>query len=189
MSAYHLRRPLILSTTTTTYIHTDTLQFKPGENREKMTTTTSAVKLLARRSQDRGHANHQWLQSYHTFSFANYHHYDFNGFSSLKVINEDRVQPSTGFPQHSHNNFEIFSYIVTGELEHKDSLGNLEIMKQGAIQMTSAGTGISHSEYNRNTTLPVHFLQVWISPAANGLKPQYYNRCVPFITSLFLIER
>lgn len=138
--------------------------------------TKSALKIVPRRSAARGHAHHGWLKSYHTFSFASYYDPQFEAWGPLRVINEDRVEPGTGFGTHRHQEFEIWSYVVDGELEHRDSMGNLEIMKRGDIQMTSAGTGISHSEYNRNPTKPVHFLQIWGLPSQSRLKPKYYNR-------------
>ncbi|KAG9307056.1 hypothetical protein G9A89_016884 [Geosiphon pyriformis] len=133
-------------------------------------------KLIPRRSEDRGYANHGWLDTHHTFSFANYYHPDFQGFGSLRVINEDIVAPSEGFGTHSHREFEIFSYIISGELEHRDSMGNIEILKRGDVQFTSAGTGISHSEYNIHKTLPVHFLQIWVKPDTSNLKPEYHTK-------------
>ncbi|GAA5959040.1 hypothetical protein JCM3765_006319 [Sporobolomyces pararoseus] len=136
----------------------------------------SALKIVPRRSATRGHANHGWLKTYHTFSFASYYDHNYEQFGSLRVINEDRVEPAEGFGKHSHREFEIFSYIVSGELEHRDSMGNLEIMKEGDVQMTSTGTGISHSEYNRNPSKPVHFLQIWAKPNQSSLPPKYYNR-------------
>ncbi|KAL8279968.1 hypothetical protein RQP46_007549 [Phenoliferia psychrophenolica] len=138
--------------------------------------TASALKLTPRRSPARGHANHGWLRSYHTFSFASYQDHKFDHFGPLRVINEDSVTPGEGFGTHSHREFEIFSYVISGELEHKDSLGGLEILKRGDIQMTSTGTGISHSEYNRNTKENVHFLQIWALPNKSGLSPKYYAR-------------
>ncbi|GAA5973634.1 hypothetical protein JCM11641_005054 [Rhodosporidiobolus odoratus] len=139
-------------------------------------TTGAAFKIVPRRSATRGHANHNWLKSYHTFSFASYYDANFDHWGPLRVINEDRVEPGEGFGRHSHREFEIWSYIVDGELEHKDSMGNLEIMKRGDIQMTCTGTGIAHSEYNRNTEKQVHFLQIWGLPNKSGLPPKYYNR-------------
>ncbi|GAA5891871.1 hypothetical protein JCM5296_003256 [Sporobolomyces johnsonii] len=136
----------------------------------------SALKIVPRRSGARGHANHGWLKTYHTFSFASYYDHNYEAWGPLRVINEDRVEPGTGFGLHHHREFEIWSYIVSGELEHKDSMGNLEIMKRGDIQMTSAGTGIGHSEYNRNSEKQVHFLQIWGLPNKSGLAPKYYNR-------------
>ncbi|BGP13352.1 hypothetical protein JCM10213_005802 [Rhodosporidiobolus nylandii] len=136
----------------------------------------TALKIVPRRSAARGHAHHGWLKTYHTFSFASYFDANFDHWGPLRVINEDRVEPGEGFGRHNHREFEIWSYIVDGELEHKDSMGNLEIMKRGDIQMTSAGTGIAHSEYNRNTEKQVHFLQIWGLPRQSGLQPKYYNR-------------
>ncbi|RIB14620.1 pirin domain-containing protein [Gigaspora rosea] len=132
-----------------------------------------SAQLVVRKSEDRGYANHGWLDTHHTFSFASYYDYDFQGFGSLKVINEDIVQPATGFGAHPHREFEIFSYIISGELQHKDSMGNVEILKAGDVQFTSAGTGITHSEYNIHPTLPVHFLQIWVKPDNSKLKPRY----------------
>ncbi|GAA6063888.1 hypothetical protein JCM10212_001370 [Sporobolomyces blumeae] len=139
----------------------------------------NALKIVPRRSATRGHANHGWLKTYHTFSFASYYDHNFEQFGSLRVINEDRVEPGTGFGKHSHREFEIFSYVVDGELEHQDSMGNLEIMKAGDLQMTSTGTGIAHSEYNRNPKQQVHFLQIWAKPNRSRLAPQYYTRHFP----------
>ncbi|KAG8714857.1 hypothetical protein FRC11_006773 [Ceratobasidium sp. 423] len=134
------------------------------------------VRLVPRLSQNRGHADHDWLKTFHTFSFAMYYDPKFEGFGSLRVINEDRVEPGEGFGTHPHREMEIFSYIVAGELEHKDSMGNIEIMKRGDVQMTSAGTGIRHSEYNRNNKEQVHFLQIWLLPNQSRLTPKYYTR-------------
>ncbi|KAF8316816.1 pirin domain-containing protein [Clavulina sp. PMI_390] len=141
---------------------------------EKSSATT--LKLTPRLSQDRGHADITWLKTFHTFSFSSYWDPKFAGFGGLRVINEDRVQPSRGFGQHRHSEMEIFSYIVSGELEHKDSMGNREIMKRGDVQMTSAGTGIAHSEFNANSKHPVHFLQIWVNPGTYRLEPSYYTR-------------
>ncbi|KAG8721840.1 hypothetical protein FRC08_009641 [Ceratobasidium sp. 394] len=134
------------------------------------------VRFVPRLSHDRGHADHGWLKTFHTFSFAMYYDPKFEGYGSLRVINEDRVEPTEGFGTHPHREMEIFSYIVSGELEHKDSMGNTEIMKRGDVQMTSAGTGIRHSEYNRNTKEQVHFLQIWLLPNKSRLTPAYYTR-------------
>ncbi|GAA6000602.1 hypothetical protein JCM10207_004571 [Rhodosporidiobolus poonsookiae] len=140
------------------------------------TAVQSALKIVPRRSAARGHANHSWLKTYHTFSFASYFDANYDHWGPLRVINEDRVEAGTGFGRHPHREFEIWSYIVDGELEHKDSMNNLEIMKRGDIQMTSTGTGIAHSEYNRNPEKQVHFLQIWGLPNESGLPPKYYNR-------------
>jgi len=130
-------------------------------------------KIEVRKSENRGHADHGWLNTYHTFNFADYHDPKFESFGCLRVINEDRVLAGKGFGTHSHREFDIFSYVISGELEHKDSMGNLETIHRGEVQFTCAGTGISHSEFNRNPTQTVHFLQIWVSPATHGLKPYY----------------
>jgi redox-sensitive bicupin YhaK (pirin superfamily) len=131
------------------------------------------MKINKRPWSARGKADHGWLYSFHTFSFASYYDPRHESFGPLRVINEDRVRPGTGFGTHSHAEFLIFSYIVRGTLEHKDSMGNLENLKRGEVQFTSAGTGIRHSEYNRNTEEEVHFLQIWAKPNKRGLKPHY----------------
>ncbi|KPV76958.1 uncharacterized protein RHOBADRAFT_34415 [Rhodotorula graminis WP1] len=138
--------------------------------------TKAALKIVPRKHAARGHAHHGWLKTFHTFSFASYYDPAFSAWGPLRVINEDRVDAGTGFGTHQHREFEIWSYIVDGELEHKDSMGNLEIIRRGDIQMTSAGTGIAHSEYNRNPKQDVHFLQIWGLPSTRGLSPKYYNR-------------
>ncbi|KAF7309380.1 hypothetical protein MIND_00308800 [Mycena indigotica] len=130
------------------------------------------VKIVPRPSQQRGHADHDWLKTFHTFSFASYHHRDHEQFGALRVINEDRVAPRTGFGTHSHREFEIFSYVVAGQLEHKDSMGNTEILKRGDLQLTSAGTGISHSEKAYGSK-QVHFLQIWSLPSVSRLTPKW----------------
>ncbi|KAG8843671.1 hypothetical protein FRB91_003201 [Serendipita sp. 411] len=135
----------------------------------------SEVQFVPRRSEDRGHADHGWLKTFHTFSFAMYQDPRFQKWGTLRVINEDRVAPGEGFGTHPHREFEIFSYIVNGELEHRDSMGNREVLKRGDIQLTSAGTGIRHSEMQHGSN-PVHFLQIWSLPQRSGLPPKYYNR-------------
>lgn len=137
---------------------------------------TSDLKITKRPSAARGHADHGWLYTFHTFSFASYQDSRFQDFGPLRVINEDRVRKGTGFGKHSHAEFLIFSYIVGGELEHKDSMGNLENLRRGEVQFTSAGTGISHSEFNRNKKEEVHFLQIWAKPNVSGLTPSYKTR-------------
>ena len=144
-----------------------------------MTTTTkqpSAMKVTPRPWNNRGHADHGWLYTFHTFSFASYFSHQHNGIGPLRVINEDRVERGTGFGTHAHREFLIWSYLVDGELEHKDSLGNVETLKRGDVQFTSAGTGIRHSEYNRNGTKDNHFLQIWAKPNVKGLTPEYVTR-------------
>jgi len=131
--------------------------------------------IVPRRSEERGNAEHGWLKTFHTFSFASYQERAHQQFGPLRVINEDRVDAHTGFGTHSHKEFEIFSYVVAGELEHEDSMGNTEVLKRGDVQLTSSGTGISHSEKAHGPT-QVHFLQIWSVPSVARLAPKYYTR-------------
>ena len=132
--------------------------------------------ITVRRSHDRGLSKFNWLDSRHTFSFGDYYDPKHVGYRSLRVINEDRVNPGAGFPTHSHRDMEIITYVLKGTLAHKDSTGTSSVIRVGDVQRMSAGTGISHSEYNASQTEPVHFLQIWIIPNETGLKPGYEQR-------------
>jgi redox-sensitive bicupin YhaK (pirin superfamily) len=135
--------------------------------------------LQVRRSADRGHFNHGWLDTYHTFSFADYHDPAHMGFRALRVINEDRVAPGQGFGMHGHRDMEIVTIVHEGALEHRDSLGNGEVLRPGEFQRMSAGTGIRHSEFNPSAAEPVHLYQIWLLPERAGLAPSYEQKPIP----------
>jgi redox-sensitive bicupin YhaK (pirin superfamily) len=139
-------------------------------------TNCGAAVIAIRKADDRGHANHGWLDTYHTFSFASYQDPQYMGFRSLRVMNEDVVEPGQGFGKHAHHDMEIVTYVLEGALEHKDSMGNGEVLRPGEFQRMSAGTGITHSEFNPSKTDPVHLYQIWLFPEHKGIEPSYEQK-------------
>lgn len=168
------------------YDHRQVQQPMLNAVKNTMSKTLRHAKITPHRSGDRGHNNHGWLDTYHSFSFAGWYNPKFNNFGSLRVLNEDRVKPNTGFPTHPHRDFEIFSYILSGELTHRDSMlkkgaeggqsDRFYRMHRGDVQFTTGGTGIAHSEFNEHNKETVHFLQIWAIPWKRGLTPRYHTR-------------
>jgi len=143
--------------------------------------------IYVRKAEERGHANHGWLDSWHTFSFASYHDANFMGYSALRVINEDVVEGGQGFGTHPHKDMEILTYVLSGTVEHQDSMGNKEQIPAGEFQIMSAGTGVRHSEYNASASEPLHLYQIWIIPERTGIEPRYDQRRFPDVQGRQLV--
>jgi redox-sensitive bicupin YhaK (pirin superfamily) len=138
--------------------------------------------IYVRKSEERGYANHGWLRSYHSFSFANYYDPEFMGWGNLRVINDDHVEAGSGFGEHSHSNMEIITYVLSGRLAHKDSMGNVETINPGEVQRMSAGTLVVHSEFNHSKDATTHLLQIWIEPNVKNIEPSYEQKTIPPIS-------
>ena len=138
--------------------------------------------IYVRKSEERGYANHGWLRSYHSFSFANYYDPEFMGWGNLRVINDDHVEAGSGFGEHSHSNMEIITYVLSGRLAHKDSMGNVETINPGEVQRMSAGTLVVHSEFNHSKDATTHLLQIWIEPNVKNIEPSYEQKTISHIS-------